>query len=454
MTIIHMMKLPIINSNLHHSLIKKIILNPSVIISSCRCYRASSNDYHNSVSSSWMNKRYIHHHDGGGSGEQQHGLDSDLNSGVSNSGPRNINTNLEKVNEMRNILDVHQSSLSSSNAGTTTITSKDGWDHLWKQNVTPWDLGKPTPVLISELKKERWQLMQRNNIISTREKNGDNEANNHHSSFYSLIPGCGGGYDLATVASSGFGDNAHGGDNNIVVGLDISPTSLFKASQTVQSILTNRIRKYNINDHSYNNDDHINDIPKTTNIHLMLGDFFDTESKWLNQSIIQYSPPSFVTTTTCTTTISSEITMNKMMKFDFIFDYTFFCAIPPNFRMQWGKRMSQLIRPNTGKLLTLIFPIQSLSSPGRNGIINDNNDQEKIISSPKSMPGERGPPYPVTIDDYKNALEPHGFQMMDGNPYEHEDTIQTRKGRELVCWWQLVVDDDRDIRNSTTLSRL
>ena len=42
--------------------------------------------------------------------------------------------------------------------------------------------------------------------------------------------------------------------------------------------------------------------------------------------------------------------------FDMVFDYTFFCALPPKRRPAWGKRMGELIKPG-GTLLTLMFPI-------------------------------------------------------------------------------------------------
>ena len=42
--------------------------------------------------------------------------------------------------------------------------------------------------------------------------------------------------------------------------------------------------------------------------------------------------------------------------FSFVFDYTFFCAIPPSLRSKWGARVASLLKPG-GRLLTLAFPI-------------------------------------------------------------------------------------------------
>ena len=44
--------------------------------------------------------------------------------------------------------------------------------------------------------------------------------------------------------------------------------------------------------------------------------------------------------------------------FDFVFDYTFFCAIPPAMRAEWGRRTAELLAPG-GQLLTLAFPMAS-----------------------------------------------------------------------------------------------
>ena len=44
-------------------------------------------------------------------------------------------------------------------------------------------------------------------------------------------------------------------------------------------------------------------------------------------------------------------------RFDVVFDYTFLCAMPPSLREKWAQKMSKLVKTNTGRLVTLIFPI-------------------------------------------------------------------------------------------------
>ncbi|XVF54991.1 hypothetical protein PTKIN_Ptkin06aG0000700 [Pterospermum kingtungense] len=72
-----------------------------------------------------------------------------------------------------------------------------GWEESWKQGVTPWDLGRPTPVILHL----------------------------HHSGSLPmgrvLVPGCGTGYDVVAMACPG----------RSVVGLDISEKAIKKAKQ-------------------------------------------------------------------------------------------------------------------------------------------------------------------------------------------------------------------------------
>ena len=86
-----------------------------------------------------------------------------------------------------------------------------------------------------------------------------------------------------------------------------------------------------------------------------------------------------------------------------------------------GARTAELLAPGTGRLLTIIFPLQQL-------------EQQPLSGGEGAM---LGPPYPVTVEDYRNVLEPHGVYMeeVDG-PRINLDTAPARTGRELVCWWR------------------
>ncbi|KAJ7076112.1 S-adenosyl-L-methionine-dependent methyltransferase [Mycena belliarum] len=50
-------------------------------------------------------------------------------------------------------------------------------------------------------------------------------------------------------------------------------------------------------------------------------------------------------------------------KFDLIYDYTFFVAIPPSRRPEWGSQMNALIKRG-GYLITLVFPLDTETDVG------------------------------------------------------------------------------------------
>lgn len=75
--------------------------------------------------------------------------------------------------------------------------SSGGWDKCWEEGITPWDLGKPTPVLV--------HLHQTGSLPKGR----------------TLIPGCGSGYDVVTIACP----------ERYVVGLDISDKAIERATK-------------------------------------------------------------------------------------------------------------------------------------------------------------------------------------------------------------------------------
>lgn len=68
-----------------------------------------------------------------------------------------------------------------------------------------------------------------------------------------------------------------------------------------------------------------------------------------------------------------------------MYDYTFMCALEPSIRGQWAQKMADLVAPG-GLLLTLIFPIC-----------------EK----------EGGPPFKVSLEVYRELLEPVGFECRE-----------------------------------------
>ncbi|CAL5051126.1 unnamed protein product [Urochloa decumbens] len=83
-----------------------------------------------------------------------------------------------------------------------TGDAADGWEKSWEFGVTPWDLGKPTPVIE--------HLVRSGTLPKGR----------------ALVPGCGMGYDVVALASP----------ERFVVGLDISDMAVKKAKQWSSSL--------------------------------------------------------------------------------------------------------------------------------------------------------------------------------------------------------------------------
>lgn len=136
-----------------------------------------------------------------------------------------------------------------------------------------------------------------------------------------LVPGCGRGYDLLALVS----------DKRTVLGLELADQAVKAATEYISSS---------------NNEYKDNAIVQS-------GNFFD-------------------------------LPIDNDSKFDFIYDYTFLCALDPSIRPEWAKKMSELVKPG-GVLMTLIFPIC-----------------EK----------ESGPPFKVSLKLYKDLLISNGFKEL------------------------------------------
>jgi methyl halide transferase len=356
---------------------------------------------------------------------------------------KNLNIEVNKSSNEEQVQKMRQQFKNDDQTTAETVVSlqqqqhderQNTWDTLWQENITPWDLGTPTPVLISELElhwnRNSQKSMDNTEFIDVHNNGKTTTATNTNTTFRSLIPGCGGGYDLITLAlhhqkwitttsaittiiESSTNNNDNNNNNSslrqhtifysevVVVGLDISETSLLgRASNVIASSVTK------------------DQLQTNTRIDLVHGDFFNDPKHWkVIKSFHTLKQPG-----------EEEQDIQSTITFDFIFDYTFFCAIHPSMRLGWGKRMASLLTPNTGRLLTIIFPV----------IPNHNHPLE-------------GPPYPVTVDDYRTVLEPYGVIMdqstVNSNSNDSEvlisttpvrvnpNTVLPRVGKELVCWW-------------------
>jgi hypothetical protein len=95
-------------------------------------------------------------------------------------------------------------------------------------------------------------------------------------------------------------------------------------------------------------------------------------------------------------------------RFDFVWDYTFFCALDPGKRVDWGEMMRRLIKPG-GLLATLLFPFEDPIS-----------DRE-------------GPPWPINAALVKSQID-DAFEELEVR--EVENTHAGREGRERLALWR------------------
>lgn len=253
----------------------------------------------------------------------------------------------------------------------------NGWEVLWQKGLTPWDLGGPTKALISEV--------QAKNL----------------SPLTTLIPGCGTGYDLESlgryldrqqVQLKQHAPTSPDGQRMCkIIGLEISDTSLKRAQENLELSLKER------------------GPLQTIEITLCRGDFFASPSTW--DTVYQ-------TPTKCKS--HDEHLTGVPLHFDFIFDYTFFCALPPELRAPWGRQIAQLLSSangtsHGGKLLTLMFPYTT---------------RQKAIAA-----ADKGPPYLVSLNCYQDVLHAHNLYLDTPEPYISEATAVGRQGQEVVGWW-------------------
>lgn len=189
------------------------------------------------------------------------------------------------------------------------------WQEAWKVGHTPWDAGASAPSLQAALRRG---LVPSGRV---------------------LVPGCGTGYDLATLAR----------EDREVVGIDLSEEarSAFLAAHA--------------------------ELPGT--VVYEVTDFFS------------YDPG---------------------VGFDFVWDYTFFCALDPDQRPGWANAMRRLVKP-AGVLATLLFPFEDPVS-----------DRE-------------GPPWPINTTMVQGLIE-DTFEVLEVREAEH--THPGREGQERLAIWR------------------
>ena len=106
--------------------------------------------------------------------------------------------------------------------------------------------------------------------------------------------------------------------------------------------------------------------------------------------------------------VGDFFTFDDGAPFDFVWDYTFFCALDPSQRPGWAETMTRLIRTD-GTLATLIFPFEDPIS-----------DRE-------------GPPWPINTALVQSTLG-ESFEMIDAAPAAQSH--RGREGKEVLALWR------------------
>lgn len=94
-------------------------------------------------------------------------------------------------------------------------------------------------------------------------------------------------------------------------------------------------------------------------------------------------------------------------KADFVFDYTFFCAIEPVDRPAWAKRMAEIVGAK-GHLLTLMYPLEKDPAAG-------------------------GPPFGVTFAAYESVLR-QSFRLRWRSGRDIPSVERRLNQEELALW--------------------
>ncbi|KAI0780117.1 S-adenosyl-L-methionine-dependent methyltransferase [Fomes fomentarius] len=103
--------------------------------------------------------------------------------------------------------------------------------------------------------------------------------------------------------------------------------------------------------------------------------------------------------------VADFFAMEEAAAYDVIYDYTFFVAIPPAKRAEWGQQMAKLVKPG-GFLITLIFPILPYK--------------------------DFGPPFYVRPEHYDEVLGEGWETVLDTVPEVTPETLPDHVGKERL----------------------
>lgn len=247
-----------------------------------------------------------------------------------------------------------------------------GWDDLWKKSLTPWDRAGPSQALRDAI------LSQNQNLFGSPIKKlattttGQQQQQQQQQRKKALVPGCGRGYDVLSLASLGYD----------TFGLDGSENAILAARKLEAEEISCESDAYRLRD----------PLVGKGKVQFIIGDFFRNDFLAAISSTTMHGDSNSTSNDTVPPTTDE--------KFDLIFDYTFLCALPRELRPKWAKRMSELLAPD-GFLVCLEWPLQK---------------------SPK----EGGPPHGLSAELYEELLRKPGQEV------EYDDDDDDGEGYVVV----------------------
>ncbi|KAK2612387.1 hypothetical protein QQS21_001651 [Conoideocrella luteorostrata] len=226
----------------------------------------------------------------------------------------------------------------------------DVWSSLYKDGFRPWDRDGPS-LALADLLAQRTDLVP---ASQDRDHRGNllRDSRGAVTRKTALVPGCGRGHDVLLLSTFGYD----------VVGLDFSQDAVRMAEENRKSAEGKGIYEA------------VNGFEKG-HVRWAVGDFFSDE--W-----------------------TKGLGTDASGKFDLIYDYTFLCALPPEARPKWAKRMSQLVH-HDGRLVCLEFP------------------SGKPLS-------EQGPPWGLTPEVYEALLTAPGEAISYHSDGSVVETLPTK----------------------------
>eukprot|EP00127_Corallochytrium_limacisporum_P002698 Clim_evm7s136 gene=Clim_evmTU7s136 len=124
-----------------------------------------------------------------------------------------------------------------------------------------------------------------------------------------------------------------------------------------------------------------------------------------------------------------EMNLKEIDKFDFIYDYTFFCAMYPEQRKDWAKAHADNLKQD-GEIFLLVFPCGDNPEARREARQEAESNQSGEV--PLSGRGE-GPPFVISKELALEYLNPYGFKLYEAYRLPEELSHPGRGGREWVA---------------------